>query len=152
MKREGKNMRNQSSPEKLGHLLQKIMKVLHARGRKTLMEEELTLPQYYALSLLSKKGFWKMSDLKEKLFITGAGATGIADHLVKKGLAKRSRSDQDRRIVNIEITDRGKNIIERVLRQRRDYLASILRRIGADKKDLLIKGLEIFVLSLEEDI
>jgi len=98
-------MRNQSSPEKLGHLLQKIMKVLHARGRKTLMEEELTLPQYYALSLLSKKGFWKMSDLKEKLFITGAGATGIADHLVKKGLAKRSRSDQDRRIVNIEITD-----------------------------------------------
>ena len=145
-------MRNQSSPEKLGHLLQKIMKVLHARGRKTLMEEELTLPQYYALSLLSKKGFWKMSDLKEKLFITGAGATGIADHLVKKGLAKRSRSDQDRRIVNIEITDKGKRVIERVLRQRRDYLASILKKIGQKRKELLIKGLEIFVLSLEEDI
>ena len=69
MKREGENIRNQSSPEKLGHLLQKIMKVLHVRGRKTLMEEELTLPQYYVLSLLSNKGFWKMSDLKEQLFI-----------------------------------------------------------------------------------
>ena len=93
-----------------------------------------------------------MSDLKEKLFITGAGATGIGNHLVNKGLAKRTRSDQDRRIVNIEITDKGKRVIERVLRQRQDYLASILRRIGADKKDLLIKGLEIFVLSLEDDI
>ena len=152
MKREGKNMRNQSSPEKLGHLLQKIMKVLHARGRKTLMEEELTLPQYYALSLLSKKGFWKMSDLKEKLFITGAGATRIADYLVKEGLVKRSRLDQGRRIVNIEITDKGKRVIERVLRQRRDYLASILKKIGQKRKELLIKGLEIFALSLEEDI
>jgi len=145
-------MKKQNNSEKLGFLLQKIMKVLHAQGRKVLTEENLTFPQYYALSLLSKKGFWKMNDLKEKLFITGAGATGIADHLVKKGLAQRQRSTDDRRIVNIEITDRGKNIIERVLRQRRDYLASILRRIGADKKDLLIKGLEIFVLSLEEDI
>jgi len=145
-------MKKQNNSEKLGFLLQKIMKVLHAQGRKVLTEENLTFPQYYALSLLSKKGFWKMNDLKEKLFITGAGATGIADHLVKKGLAQRQRSTDDRRIVNIEITDRGKNIIERVFRQRRDYLASILRRIGADKKDLLIKGLEIFVLSLEEDI
>jgi len=145
-------MKKQNSSEKLGFLLQKIMKILHAQGRKVLTEEKLTFPQYYALSLLSKKGFWKMSDLKEKLFITGAGATGIADHLVKKGLAKRTRSDQDRRIVNIEITDRGKNIIERVLRQRRDYLASILKKIGQKRKELLIKGFETFVLSLEEDI
>ncbi len=93
-----------------------------------------------------------MSDLKEKLFITGAGATGIADHLVKKGLAKRTRSKQDRRVVNIEITDKGKNIIERVFRQRRDYLASVLKKIEPDKKDLLIKGVEIFASVLEEDI
>jgi len=145
-------MKKQNSSEKLGLLLQKIMKILHAQGRKALMEEKLTFPQYYALSLLSKKGFWMMSDLKKELFITGAGATGIADHLVKKGLAKRTRSDQDRRVISIEITDKGAKIIDRVLRQRRDYLASILKRIGQKKKDLLIKGLEVFVLSLEDDV
>ena len=152
MKREEKNMKKQNSPEKLGFLLQRIMKVLHAQGRKALAEEKLTFPQYYALSLLSKKGFWKMSDLKKDLLITGPGATGIADHLVKKGWAKRSRSRQDRRIVNIEITDKGKRVIERVFRQRQDYLASILKRIDEGKKDLLMKGLEIFALSLEEEI
>jgi len=145
-------MKKQDSPEKLGFLLQKIMKVLHAQGRKVLTEENLTFPQYYALSLLSKKGFWKMSDLKKDLLITGAGATGIADHLVKKGLAKRSRSNEDRRIVNIEITDKGTKIIDKVLRQRRDYLASVLKKIEPDKKDLLIKGVEIFASVLEEDI
>ena len=93
-----------------------------------------------------------MSDLKEKLFITGAGATGIADHLVKKELAKRSRSNEDRRIVNIEITDKGTKIIDKVLRQRRDYLTSVLKKIEPDKKDLLIKGIEIFASVLEEDI
>ena len=145
-------MKKQNSSEKLGFLLQKIMKILYAQGRKVLAEERLTFPQYYALSLLSKKGFWKMSDLKEKLFITGAGATGIADHLVKKGLAKRSRSNEDRRIVNIEITNKGTKIIDKVLRQRQDYLASVLKKIEPDKKDLLIKGIEIFASVLEEDI
>ena len=152
MKREGKNMKKQSSAKELGSLLQRIMKVLHAQGRKFLAEEELTFPQYYALSLLSKKGFWKMSDLKKDLLITGAGATKIADHLVKKGLVRRSRSRQDRRIVNIEITDKGKTIIERALRQRQDYLTAVLKRIDGDKKDLLMKGFEIFALSLEEEI
>ena len=152
MKREEKNMKKQHSSEKLGFLLQKIMKILYAQGRKVLAEERLTFPQYYALSLLSKKGFWKMSDLKKDLLITGPGVTGIADHLVKKRLARRSRSRQDRRIVNIEITDKGKRVIERVFRQRQDYLASILKRIGVDKRDLLMKGLEIFALSLEEEI
>ena len=145
-------MKKQNSPEKLGFLLQRIMKVLHAQGRKFLAEEGLTFPQYYALSLLSKKGFWKMSDLKKDLLITGPGVTKIADHLVKKGLARRSRSRQDRHIVNIEITDKGKRVIERVFRQRQDYLASILKRIDVDKRDLLMKGLEIFALSLEEEI
>ncbi|HHE64656.1 MAG TPA: MarR family transcriptional regulator [Bacteroidetes bacterium] len=145
-------MKKQNSSEKLGFLLQKIMKVLHAQGRKVLTEENLTFPQYYALSLLIKKGFLKMSDLKEKLFITGAGATGIADHLVKKGLAQRQRSTDDRRVVNIRITDKGAKIIERALRQRRDYLASVLKKIEPDKKDLLIKGVEIFASVLEEDI
>jgi len=145
-------MKTQNSSEKLGFLLQKIMKILYAQGRKVLAEERLTFPQYYALSLLSKKGFWKMSDLKEKLFITGAGATGIADHLVKKGLAQRQRSTDDRRVVNVRITDKGAKIIERALRQRRDYLASVLKKIEPDKKDLLIKGVEIFASVLEGDI
>jgi len=145
-------VKKQNSSEKLGFLLQKIMKILHAQGKKVLTEENLTFPQYYALSLLSKNGFWKMSDLKEKLFITGAGATGIADYLVKKGLAQRQRSNDDRRAVNIRITDKGAKIIERALRQRRDYLASGLKKIEPDKKDLLIKGVEIFASVLEEDI
>ena len=93
-----------------------------------------------------------MSDLKEKLFITGAGATGIADHLVKKGLAQRQRSNDDRRVVNIRITDKGAKIIERAVRQRRDYLVSVLKKIEPDKKDLLIKGVEIFASVLEEDV
>jgi len=152
MKREEKNMKTQNSSEKLGFLLQKIMRVLHTQGRKVLAEERLTFPQYYALSLLSKKGFWKMSDLKKELFITGAGATGIANHLIKKGLAQRQRSNDDRRVVNIEITDKGTKIIDKVLRQRRDYLASVLKKIEPDKKDLLIKGVEIFASVLEEDI
>ena len=152
MEREEKGMKKQNSPEKLGFLLQRIMKILRAQGRRVLAEENLTFPQYYALSLLNKKGFWEMSDLKKELLITGAGATGIANHLIKKRLAQRRRSTDDRRVVNIRITDKGKKIIERAFRQRRDYLASILKRIDTDKKDLLMKGLEIFALGLEEEI
>ena len=145
-------MKKQDSPEKLGFLLQKIMKILHAQGRKALMEENVTFPQYYALFLLSRKKLYKMGDLKKELFITGAGATGIANHLIKKGLAQRQRSNDDRRVVNIEITNKGTKIIDKALRQRRDCLTLVLKKIGSKKKELLIKGVEIFASVLEEDI
>lgn len=145
-------MNSQDSAEKIGFLLQKTIKTLHTQGKKALMQENLTFPQYYALSLLNKNSLYRMSILKKELAITGAGATGIADQLVKRGLAKRQRLEEDRRVVNIEITEKGKKLINRVLRRRKDYIASVLKGVEAKKKDLLLKGLEIFVLSLENNI
>jgi len=141
-----KNMKRQDSTEKIGLLLQKIIKTLHTQGKKALMEEKLTFPQYYALSLLDKNKQYKMSTLKRELSITGAGATGIADQLIKKGLAKRERSNEDRRIVNIRITDKGKKLLESVLCRRKDFLASILKKVSTEKRGLLMKALEIFAL------
>jgi len=142
-------MKEQNSAEKLGFLLQKIMKIIHAQGRKELMKENLTFPQYYILSLLNKKGLGKMIDLKKDLFITGAGVTGIADHLVGKGLVRRKRSDRDRRVVNIEITDKGKKVIKKMISRRKDYLTSVLKKIDAEKKDLLMRGLESFASAIQ---
>jgi len=150
MKSEGKNTKSQDSLEEISFLIQKIIKSLQTRGRRALMEEGLTFPQYYALSLLNKGSQYKMSMLKKELAITGAGATGIADRLIKRGLAKRERSNKDRRIVNIKITDKGKKIIKRMIRRRENYLASALKKIDAEKKDSLMKGLEIFVSIIQE--
>ena len=70
-------MNEQDSLDQLAIRIRKIMRVLHAHGRKALIELGLTLPHYYALSILEKSEQHKMSDLKKELAITGAFATVI---------------------------------------------------------------------------
>lgn len=63
------------------------------------------------LTILSQSGAQKASVLAEGLMITSGGATGIADRLIDLGYIKRERSEQDRRIVMLDITEEGKKAV-----------------------------------------
>jgi len=90
--------------------IQSIMKCLQLRGKELLLKRGFSFAQYYALFCLRDGKLHPMSTLKENLSITGAGATGCANQLVKKGFAQRERAQRDRRIVNINNRERQKSV------------------------------------------
>ena len=53
--------------------------------------------------------------LAERLLVTGASITSLVDTLERKGLVRRVRSAQDRRVVLIELTDAAQPVIDQVL-------------------------------------
>jgi DNA-binding MarR family transcriptional regulator len=70
-----------------------------------------------ALEGVQRQGYWvlgglmcgpkRMSALAETTGIASANLTGIVDRLEERGLAERTRSEADRRVVTVEITDLG---------------------------------------------
>ncbi|WP_223830166.1 MarR family winged helix-turn-helix transcriptional regulator [Paenibacillus arenilitoris] len=63
------------------------------------------------LTILAESGPQKASALAEQLLITSGGVTGIADRLIELGYIRRTRGEQDRRVVMLGITDEGmKNV------------------------------------------
>jgi len=66
---------------------------------------------YHVLKLLAKSGDLPMSEIGRKVHISKSNMTSLIDKLVDKGLAERLPDQNDRRVINISITDKGKNIL-----------------------------------------
>lgn len=137
-------MKGQDDLQQFASLIRKVMKTFHSYGHVHLIAENLTFSQYYALSLLSDGKMHEMGALKKDLAITGAVATGVADHLVKKKLVERGRwSKEDRRVVNIVITKKGKALLKRIDGRRFKFLNMILSSMSNSEREALIQGLKI---------
>lgn len=75
----------------------------------------LTESQFAVLEALYHLGPMCQGQLSQKLLRSTGNMTLVLDNLEKHGLVRRIRSSEDRRMINIEMTDRGRECIEEVL-------------------------------------
>jgi len=74
----------------------------------------LTCSQCYALEALFESGKMPSSDLATRLGLDLSSTTRVVDQLVRKKLASRSKSPEDARIREIEITEPGRRLVSRI--------------------------------------
>ena len=75
----------------------------------------LTESQFAVLEALYHLGPMCQGQLSQKLLRSTGNMTLVLDNLEKHGLVRRVRSAEDRRMINIEMTDKGRERIEEVL-------------------------------------
>lgn len=80
-----------------------------------------------------------MSRVAEYINVPMSTATGIVERLVKKGYLQRERSESDRRIVVIKLTDKGEGFISEIKEVIFYYLRAITESLSEEEKDLLGK-------------
>lgn len=87
------------------------MKEQHVRASS---EAGLSMPQFVCLWIMSKLIYTKMSDLANTLSLSYASATNLINRLVESGLVNRYDDPDDRRVVIVELTDKGREITNKV--------------------------------------
>ena len=119
--------------------------------------EDLTLPQFDVLAQLHRRGDAGMTpgELTRELLVTAGNVTGIVDRLQALGLVERRRLAEDRRVVRVRMTARGRRLMQRAIpRHRRDVRALLSPVPAADLerlRDLLgVVGREVEALGAEE--
>lgn len=100
-----------SNSEIYEYILDNIQKIVVPED---LIGLELSLSRFelVALMLAEKYQTTTMSNLAQGMSVPMSTATGIVDRLVKKGLLKRDRSEEDRRVVTVTLTADGRDLIE----------------------------------------
>jgi DNA-binding MarR family transcriptional regulator len=87
--------------------------VRRLRGRETRRQgAELSDAQYGLLFSLREQEAMSSSELAFAADLSPASATEMLDGLVASELVRRVRSERDRRVVLISLTDRGRRLIE----------------------------------------
>lgn len=105
------------------------------------LEQELaplTEGQLNILELLMQSPLMKPSDLLQYLNTTPAAITTILDRMEKNELITRIRDDQDRRIVWIHVSEKGKEEAERGAKVKQEVIARSLDKISAHNQQLLV--------------
>jgi DNA-binding MarR family transcriptional regulator len=98
------------SGELLGYLDALFRRLMLTRQPAEEQSLELSREEIRALILLRSSGRSIMSDFAGALGIPLSTATHTIDRLVQKGLVMRVRSDEDRRIVQVEMSEPGKKL------------------------------------------
>jgi DNA-binding MarR family transcriptional regulator len=99
---------------------------------------ELTGPQLTVLKVLEGVGDLSLSELSERIRAQNSTVTGIIDRMEREGLVVRARSTEDRRVVNIQLTEKGARIAREIAVEPMEIFRSALESLSAgEMRDLL---------------
>lgn len=79
-----------------------------------LRDYDLTTSQFGVLEALYHMGPMQSGELGQKILKTSGNMTMVIDHLEKRGLVTRQRRTDDRRCVEIHLTEQGRVLIEAI--------------------------------------
>ena len=112
---------------------------------------ELTPSQYDALVFIHRHGDCSAKALSEGLQISIPSSTRLVDRLVRKRLVDRRESAEDRRLVQLSVTDQGRQALALVHQARVVKFEHTLRDMTAEERTQLLGLLERLLQSVLSD-
>lgn len=106
--------------------------------------DEVSLPQFRVLVLLATEGPLRSGVVAERMGIHASTFTRNADRLVAGGWVRRVDEPGTRLTVLIELTDAGRELVDRVTARRREEIAAILAGMSEGERAELVDALGAF--------
>ena len=97
----------------------------------------LTFPQAMVLTVLGEDGPVPISTLAERTGSANSTVSGIVDRLEKLGLARRQRSETDRRVIYVSATEKYQSLRDKAATDVTGYFTSLLSGLSEEEKALL---------------
>lgn len=105
--------------------------------------------QMDTMDVLASRESWRMSELAEALRVEPSTATRAVQRLVNTGLAERSQSSDDGRVVQVKLTEAGRKVFDTVAARREELFTTILSSYRASELPVLADMLERFVAAVD---
>jgi DNA-binding MarR family transcriptional regulator len=102
----------------------------------------LTFPQALVLTMLGMKGSMPIGILAEQTGSANSTVSGIVDRLEKLGLARRERSEHDRRVIHVCVTDKYRAMQTQAKTNVGGYFTSLLDTMTKEEKAQVLTALE----------
>lgn len=103
------------------------------------LDLEFSKSEIFTMLLVDKHGEIIMSQIADYINVSMSTANGVVERLVKSGYLTRDRSDIDRRIVLIRLTDKGKKLVEQLKSTIFQYVQLIYESLDDEERKLIFK-------------
>ncbi|MFO0970677.1 MAG: MarR family transcriptional regulator [Gemmataceae bacterium] len=99
---------------------------------------DLSLQELRVVEFLGDQGPRIMRELAQFLLLAVNSVTAIVDNLVKKKIVRRQRSEEDRRIVRVELTTTGLQIYRAAVREKNELLRHMLTSLTNEEREIFM--------------
>ena len=113
-----------------------LRRLHHELGKQ--MVNGITGSQFFVMKKIYDRGRSTVSDVAEDLCVSLSAITSLVDKLNKVGLVARQRDEGDRRLVWLELTSEGNEILNRCLTSRRQVIGRYLEQLPDEDMEQLL--------------
>lgn len=113
---------------------------IESRIRQSLQTRfDTTLPRFDLMAQLERapEGL-KMSELSQRMMVTGGNVTGITDGLEQEGLVIREVDPSDRRIFRVRLTAEGQRQFQRMATEHEQWVVDLFGSLTQRQKKQLV--------------
>ena len=103
----------------------------------------LTMPQFSILMQLHYKGARGMSEISEHFDVSAAAASQLVEKLVQGGYIERAEDPNDRRAKQIQLTPKGRTLIETGINERYRWMDELTSKLTAEQKLKVAESLNV---------
>ncbi len=127
----------------------RINQHLSQKARRHFGKLNLTFPQATALNVLGAEGPMPISKLAELTGSANSTVSGIVDRLERLGLAQRTRSELDHRVIYVEVTEQYRQLRNKAETGVNEYFDTLLDTLKPEERDQIQKSLQLLDRVLE---
>jgi len=120
----------------LEQLFYEINRIVQSE-KHSCLGDRISRSQVWVLKQL-EFGKQKISKLAEQLDVSVPAITALSDKLIAQGLAERLRSEDDRRIVFLLITEKGRTLLQEIRKERQKLMKTYLAGLPDDDIEHLV--------------
>jgi DNA-binding MarR family transcriptional regulator len=110
----------------------------------------LSMPQFGILMQLHYRHNCGVSDLSERFDITNAAASQLVEKLVQSGLIQRAEDPHDRRARLLNLTDKGRELIQQGIEPRYRWVDQLAGKLTAEEGAQVAEALNILTQAARE--
>jgi DNA-binding MarR family transcriptional regulator len=129
---------NYSMKNSVGYLMRICTNRLLPRMDELFRDQELTFSQWTTLVALHDGRINTAGELAHNICHDAGSLTRLIDQMVRRGLVARGRCDDDRRVVKLALTARGRDMVEALAPKMMHFWNGLLSGFTHQEVDTLI--------------
>lgn len=118
--------------------LQPVIDEAETADKTAAERENLSAQEIRVLQTVGRERCCIMSGIASAIRLSLSSVTGLIDRLCDKKLVRRDRSSEDRRIVQVELTEEGRHLHQAAMAGRISLARELLKPLSLDEQEKLV--------------
>ena len=134
----------------LKSIFEQIRKKMSAISIGNILSSGLTMSQASILIEIGTHRGLSLKDLSSLIELDNSTVSRSVNQLVEKGLVLRHTTPNDRRMVEIFLSDEGKLLFDKMRQTNEEQYEQLIRHIPAEKLNSFIESAALLLMALEQ--